>query len=510
MKLCDLFPQQGSSFSGRSEESEVSALAYSPRDIKEDGTLFFVIEEYLYHDGKCYNSGVEFVKELSRTPSLQDKVLALVADEGTKKELPAGIPVILVDDALSEMARIASAFYRHPEEELTLIGVTGTNGKTTTTHLIAHLLNGVDPEYGRKTATLGTMGCCWMGVKIDTGFTTPLSLDLFRLFRRMRDDNVLCCVMEVSSHAVTLRRVEGLPFAVKVFTNLTRDHIDFHGSEEEYALAKKRFFLDPSFQGSKPSLAIMNGEDPLTEEVAEEYKGKMVRYGFDAPADCRVLSWEKKNFSTSLELFFSGKKYRLRSSLLGRFNVMNSMAAFCTVQMTGVHPSLTAVAFERFRTVPGRFEQVHAPAERGFLVIIDYAHTPDALENILKSCRELTDKNLLCLFGCGGDRDRGKRSKMGDIAYTLADFSLITSDNPRTEDPGKILQDIIVNFPKEEEGRKYLLCEERREAIKRILARAGKGDIVVIAGKGDEAYQIIGTTAHPFSDREVVRELLSG
>ncbi|MBF0275511.1 MAG: UDP-N-acetylmuramoyl-L-alanyl-D-glutamate--2,6-diaminopimelate ligase [Nitrospinae bacterium] len=463
---------------------EINELVYKPDDIKNNA-LYFCIDEFVYHDGKVYDSGELLSQHKGEKP-------VSVLYEKELRDFNPEIVYIKVKDSRKTMAIIAANFFHNPEKQLTLIGVTGTNGKTTTARLLQHIFN----QSGYKTAVLGTLGCNWPNFSAPLGFTTPFSPELFALFKKMVDDKVTHCVMEVSSHALKLDRVYGLDFSFRVFTNLTRDHIDFHGDFKDYQNSKLILFKG----SNKKTTAVCNEDDVFTPEIKKVFDGNFVSYGFSSSALCRAACYKTENFESKVQLHYKGKAFEIKSRLLARFNVSNIMAAFCVAMEIGIKREKIIEAIFAFETVPGRFEKVVAPED--YLVVIDYAHTPDALENIVTSCRELTSHKLITVFGCGGDRDRGKRRLMGDIALKFSDFTVVTSDNPRTENPEQIVGDIVENYPQEKN--KYTVIVDRREAICFALNMAQKGDIVILAGKGHEDYQIIGREKVHFSDKEEV------
>lgn len=418
---------------------------------------------------------------------------------------PAGnhpeISWIQVPDAVEAVWRLSHRLYGDPTDKLMLIGVTGTNGKTTTTHLISTILNFA----GTKCTSIGTLGAKFGDATLDMGFTTPMADDLVRAFRRCVDEDYQAVAMEVSSHALALRRVDGSRFDAAVYTNLTPEHLDFHKTMDEYFVAKARLFNDLSIAGGKEFVGVINMDDPYGARMATEVRGRLVTYGRNE-GDVRVEHLKVSAQNIEFTLIAGTESLRIQMPLGGHFNVSNGLAAAATAWSIGVPLDTIALALANATAAPGRFENV--PTGHEFGVIVDYAHSPDALEKLLESCRDLHPDRLTLVFGCGGDRDRTKRPKMGAIASRLADRILVTSDNPRTEEPNSIIEAIVAGI--DPNGRAAVEVEpDRRRAIQIALDSARSGELIVIAGKGHEDYQIVGTEKYHFDDREVVREALT-
>jgi len=412
--------------------------------------------------------------------------------------LPANIAqVIVAKDKISDIeAKLAASYYHFPSKELFLVGVTGTNGKTTTTYLIRHLLSTVEHPCG----LIGTIE--WvLGAKIQpSSYTTPDIITNQRSLREMVNGGCLSAAMEVSSHALDQKRAEGLEFDVAIFTNLTQDHLDYHKTMEEYALAKAKLFS----MLSEDSVALFNLDSPAWTLMGKNCKARKMTYGMAAAADLRAEEIVLSDKGTCFQLHYLGSRIAISSVLIGNFNVYNLLAAIGAALVYGLSLEEIQAKLANFLQVPGRLERVEN--RRGLSIFVDYAHTDDALENVLKTLLELKPGRLLCVFGCGGDRDRMKRHKMGHIATSLADFSLITSDNPRGEDPHAIIQDILqgCNDPS-----RYLVESDRKAAIERAIGMLKPGDLLLIAGKGHERHQIIGARQSAFDDREIAQRLLS-
>jgi UDP-N-acetylmuramoyl-L-alanyl-D-glutamate--2,6-diaminopimelate ligase len=457
---------------------EVAALAYDNRAVAP-GTLFFCVPGFT-------RDGHEFAPD-----AVARGAVALVVE----RPLRLGVPDVVVPSVRAAMAPAAAAFNGDPSTRLDVVGVTGTNGKTTTAFLVRSLLEAA----GRQTGLLGTVTSVVGGAERPVQRTTAEAIDLQADLRAMADGGDVACAMEVSSHALELHRADAVHFAVAVFTNLTQDHLDFHPTMEDYFLAKRRLFA------LEPRVAVVNADDPYGQRLAADLPDA-ITFAIDHAADCRAVE---------LESGFDGSRFtartpegdiELRTPLPGRFNVSNVLGAVAAVCALGVPLERIAAALPQAGRVPGRFE----PVDEGqpFAVLVDYAHTPDSLDNVLRAARALTARELICVFGCGGDRDRGKRPQMGEIAARLADRTIVTSDNPRSEDPDAIVAEILAGVPAERAG--AVAAEvDRRAAIAAAIEAAGAGDVVVIAGKGHEQGQeLAGGRKVPFDDATVAREAL--
>jgi UDP-N-acetylmuramoyl-L-alanyl-D-glutamate--2,6-diaminopimelate ligase len=410
---------------------------------------------------------------------------------------------VLVPSAREALARLAGAFFGHPSAALTLVGITGTNGKTTTSYLVEALFG----ARGWRTGVIGTIEYRIVEEAIPAGQTTPEALDLERLMARMLEAGVKGVAMEVSSHALALSRVDGLQFDVAVFTNLTQDHLDFHGTLEAYRRAKRRLFELTAASPKPGRRAVINADDPAGRSMVEGLDLPVLTYGL-GPADVRARRHVATLEGVRIEVQTPAGPLEVASPLIGEHNVMNLLAAVAVGLALGMPPGEIAPALARVRAVPGRFERVEAG--QPFVVVVDYAHTPDALERVLATARRLAGGRLGVVFGCGGDRDRGKRPLMGAIAARLADRVWVTSDNPRSEEPEAIIAEVAAGvrtvWPDLE---RCAMLADRRAAIEAALQWARPGDFVVIAGKGHETYQIIGRQVLPFDERAVVRQLLA-
>lgn len=414
-------------------------------------------------------------------------------------DLPDSVGHLLVPDVAAAKPVLADTWFRHPSGRLTVIGITGTNGKTTTATMLRSMLT-MD---GRDTGLIGTLGA-WIGEQHEPlANTTPDAIELQRLLARMVDANLSTVVMEVSSHALALGRVGGVDVDVAVFTNLSQDHLDFHGDMDAYASAKARLFEKLMPDG----VAVINADDPAGPAMVERCLGKVLTYGLDQPAD---LSAEVRRLDTGGTAFHlvdaeGGRRAPVDLALLGRHNVANALAAAGAARALGLPTHAVVTGLAALRSVPGRLEAIDCGQE--FDLLVDYAHTPDALRQVLALLRPLTRGRLRVVFGCGGDRDRHKRPLMGRAVAEAADALYVTSDNPRGEDPDAILDQILEGVP-DADGARVGRWVDRRQAIAAACADAGPGDVVLVAGKGHETTQTIAGQVLPFDDRAVAREVL--
>ena len=449
-------------------EVEISGLAYSSQSVTP-GALFFCVPGFR-SDGHVF-----------APDAVQRGAAALV----TERRLDLGVPEVVVDDVRAAMGPAAARFYGDPTAELDVVGITGTNGKTTTAFLVRHLLEAA----GRQTGLLGTVKRVVGGVEEEVERTTPEAIDLQETLRRMRDGGDDAAAMEVSSHALELRRVAGSRFACRVFTNLTQDHLDFHETMDAYFAAKRKLF-------EEPGLSVVNVDDVYGRRLAGEVGA--VTFGIEHDADYRARDIEFDVMGSRFQLESPDGELRIDSPLPGLFNVQNVLGALAVVRSLGVEE----ISLEGFRRVPGRFEAVDEGQDFG--VLVDYAHTPDSLENVLRAAREVTRGRLHVIFGAGGDRDRGKRPLMGDAARRVADRVVVTSDNPRSEPAEAIIDEVMEGAGPDAERE-----ADRRRAIAHVIEEAEPGDVVVIAGKGHEQGQEFENgRKEPFDDVTVAREAL--
>ncbi|MEJ7784660.1 MAG: UDP-N-acetylmuramoyl-L-alanyl-D-glutamate--2,6-diaminopimelate ligase [Solirubrobacteraceae bacterium] len=457
---------------GDGPEVEISHLAHDTREVRE-GSLFFCVPGFT-------RDGHDLASE-----AIARGAVALVVE----RELGSGVPEVIVSSVREAMAPAAARFHGDPTARLPIVGITGTNGKTTTAFLIRGMLEAV----GRQTGLLGTVTSWVGGEQRATVRTTPEALELQATFAEMLTGGDQACAMEVSSHALALHRAAAIHWAAAVFTNLTQDHLDFHADMDEYFAAKRRLFE------AGAGTLVVNVEDPYGTRLAADFPDA-VTVGIDADAAVRAEDLEAD--ATGTTFVVDGFEHRV--VLPGRFNVLNALCAIAAVRALGIDPRAAAEALGRTGSVPGRFEPVDEG--QGFAVVVDYSHTPDSLENALKAARELASGRVYCVFGAGGDRDRAKRPLMGAVAAELADVAVVTSDNPRSEDPQAIVDEILAGA----DGHAQAVLD-RRLAIAHAVGLAEDGDVVLIAGKGHEQGQeLAGGEKIPFDDVAVAREVLRG
>ncbi len=455
---------------------EVGSLAYDNRKVGP-GTLFFCVP------GEKVD-GHEFA-----AAAVEAGAVALVVE----RELALDVAQVVVGDVRPAMAPLAARFWGDPSRELRVVGVTGTNGKTTTAFLLREILEAA----GIRCGLLGTVRQVVGGAEEEVERTTPEAIDLQATFRRMLEAGDRACAMEVSSHALALHRCDSIHFEAALFTNLTRDHLDFHGDMEDYFLSKRKLFE------AEPGASLVNVDDSYGRRLADEFEClTFSAEGAEADFAARAVSFDA--LGSSFEAIGPVGRTEVRTSLPGDFNVANALGAFATATVLGVEPALAAAALARAERVPGRLE----PIDEGqpFAVLVDYAHTPDSLENVLQATRRMTTGRVIAVFGAGGDRDRGKRPKMGRAGAENSDLAIVTSDNPRSEEPGAIVAEVLAGI---ENGHGVEVEPDRRAAIVLALGLAEPGDSVVIAGKGHEQGQEFEDGRKvPFDDREVAREEL--
>lgn len=480
MKLNELVNGDPTARVIRNGDAEVTGLSTDSRTTCA-GDLFFAVRG-TNHDGSL------FIAE-----ALGRGAAAVVS--GRVLDLEEGVPLVQVDDERKAKGLLASYFYGHPSTRLDCVGVTGTNGKTTTSYMLRAILE----QDGRSTGLLGTIRHLVGNESIRGQTTTPDAVNIQKFLARMVDENQDAAVIEASSHALDQSRCEAVRFRIGVFTNLSREHLDYHRNMEEYARAKARLFqfLDES------AVAVVNRDDEYGPVMVESCRCPVLTYGLSKAADVRGTVRRQDIDGFSMILHTPEGEIDVRSRLLGRHNIYNALAASAAAQALGVPLASIKAGLEALTMVPGRVESVEAGQD--FRVIVDYAHTDDALQKLLENLRPLTAGRLITVFGCGGDRDTFKRPLMASSATSLSDLTVITSDNPRSEDPQKIISDILTGC---KEGADVIIEPDRREAIEIAIGQAQGGDIVVIAGKGHEDYQKLNTGIIDFDDREVAREVL--
>ncbi|MCI0546657.1 MAG: UDP-N-acetylmuramoyl-L-alanyl-D-glutamate--2,6-diaminopimelate ligase [Candidatus Rokubacteria bacterium] len=470
--------------------AQVTGIAYDSRTVAP-GNIFVAVPG-LRHDGRRF------------VPEAIGRGAAVVVVEGTDPIEAGTAARVQVPSSRQALARLADAYYGRPSRALTLVGITGTNGKTTTSYLVEALLRAA----GHRTGVIGTIGYRIGDEVLPAGQTTPEAVELQALLARMVAAGVTGVAMEVSSHALALFRVDGTEFDVGVFTNLTQDHLDFHGTLADYRRAKTRLFALMA-AGRKRGRAAVNADDPAGPDMVAGLGLAVWTFGRGPGARVRPRLATSDPRGIALEVPTEGGLIRVDSPLCGEHNVMNLLGAIAVGLALDVAPARIGLALSAVPTVPGRFERVEAG--QPYLVIVDYAHTPDALARVLETARRLVGAGarLGVVFGCGGDRDRGKRPIMGAIAARLADRVWVTSDNPRSERPEAIVDEIVAGVVQIPGGRaRHAALPDRKAAIRAAIAWAGAGDVVLIAGKGHEAYQIVGAEVLPFDDRAVARSVI--
>ena len=482
MLLSELLPE----LEGLSADLAVTGLVMDSREVRP-GDAFVAIAGFGAH-------GLNFVDAAREAGAA-----AILFEPPAPETLPAPADAIPVAGLRSRMGTMADHFHDHPSAAMTTVGVTGTNGKTSTVQLLAQAWT----LRGQKAGTVGTLGAGIWPKIVPTGFTTPLVLRMHALLAELRDEGAQAVAMEVSSHALDQGRVDGVHFDVGVFTNLTRDHLDYHGDMASYGAAKARLFDWPGLRA-----AAVNLDDAFGRELFDAVSGKVRAVGFSsrgaAGASVRADDVQLDGCGIRFMLDAGGQAHPVRSPLLGRFNVDNLLGVAATLFALGMAPALVAETLSQLAPVDGRMNRLGGEAGLP-LVVIDYAHTPDALEQALASLRAHTVGTLACVFGCGGERDRGKRPQMAEIAERLADRVIVTDDNPRNEDGDVIVADIVAGFA---DAARVLVQRDRAAAIASALAAAGSDDVILVAGKGHEPYQEIADIRHAFDDTAVARDLL--
>ena len=460
-----------------SDEIELSDFQYDSRKIEKD-SLFVAITGF-QTDGHKY------------IPMAVEKGAAAVLCEHPVEGVPNRVTVVLTPNNRQALAVLSANFYGHPSDEMRTVGVTGTNGKTSTTYLMKSILD----RQGSKVGIIGTIENRIGDKVLYAERTTPESKELQALFRQMQQEQVTDVVMEVSSHSLDLHRVDGISFDVAIFTNLTQDHLDYHKTMENYRAAKGLLFR-------RAKKSVINLDDAAGAYMQAQSQGEVLTFGVDTPADLMASQIDITAEGTAFRLQWQGKEYPVRLHTPGRFSVYNALGAAGACLLLGIPVEEIIAGLEENPGVSGRFQTVRS--RKGYQAVVDYAHTPDGLENVLRTANEFVKGKLIAVFGCGGDRDRTKRPIMGEIGGRLAGYCILTSDNPRTEDPMAILRDVEAGICKTDCP--YELIADRREAIRRAVALAEAGDVILIAGKGHETYQIFPEGTIHFDDMEEVRK----
>ena len=410
-----------------------------------------------------------------------------------EKELQTSLTQIIVKNTRKAMGIIASNFYKNPEKELKIIGITGTNGKTSTAHLIRKVLD----YSGINTGVIGTLGTFYNDVEIEANLTTPDPIVLYKIFREMVDNGVKIVVMEISAHATYLDKLEGLCFDCGIFTNLSQDHLDFFQNMENYAKAKEDFFVK-----NKIKNVVLNSDDELGIKLSKKLKNSLT-YGIENPADVFAIDVEHARDCTSFVVNLFDQVFITKIKLKGKFNVYNYLACATACSIMGVKSTDIVTCLEEIPFINGRLEPVY---QGDFDVYIDYAHTPDGLKKSLTAIKEITKNRLICVFGCGGNRDSDKRDKMGEISGEIADFTIITSDNPRFEEPMEIIWQIEKGVLRKTKN--YVIVQEREQGIEYAINFAKKGDVLLVCGKGSEKYQEVFGIKKPYNDKDTIEGII--
>jgi UDP-N-acetylmuramoyl-L-alanyl-D-glutamate--2,6-diaminopimelate ligase len=484
MQLADLIQRLNAKSIVGLVDREITGVRYDSRRVT-GGNLFVAVRGDVF-------DGHSFIEQ-----AVDRGAIVVVGEQAA---LSKRATVIVVPDSREALAQLASTFFGHPSGKLKMIGVTGTNGKSTTAFLLKHLLE----RANQSTGLIGTIQYEIGERRLPASRTTPESLDLQELLSQCVEAGCRNVVIEVSSHALSQGRSNEIEFAVGVFTNLTRDHLDFHRGMKDYFEAKARLFESLRQSPREDRKAVINVDDPYGQQLVARF-GKdlsIITYGMGARADFRASDFKVEMNGTSYRLDAKDKSYLVRLPLIGRFNIYNSLAALAAARAVGLDVRTAVQALAKAPQIPGRLEAV--PAKRKFQVFVDYAHTDDALLNVVKTCRDLNPNRLILVFGCGGNRDKTKRPLMGAVADQYADYAFITSDNPRKEDPEAIVRDVEAGF----KHKNYEKIVDRKEAITRAIAMAQPRDIVLIAGKGHEKYQEFSDHIVPFDDVEIAGRAL--
>lgn len=489
MKLRDLLQYTEIISLGEQLNLEINNVTYDSRQV-EPGSLFVAISGYK-------TDGHYFIEE-----ALSKGAKAIVIQDNRYQS--EEYPWILVKNTRKALADLSCALYQFPSERLNIIGVTGTNGKTTTTNLITYVLE----DARRYTGLIGTIHNRVGSLILPVHHTTPEASDMQVLLQEFVDKGAEYAVMEVSSHALDLYRVRGTEFDIAVFTNLTQDHLDFHENMEKYLAAKGKLFsqLGVNAHKNRRKFAILNSDDPYTEELKDMARVPVITYGIEKKADIKAEQVKVTAQGVSYNLTYTNQTVPVNLQLNGIFNVYNSLAAIAVGLVEGIPIDNIVLSLEKVPGILGRFQKVDQGQD--FTVIVDYSHTPDSLENCLKTAKDFVQGRLITVFGCGGDRDRTKRPLMGEIAGRYSDYCIVTSDNPRSEDPQAIIKDIIPGLSRVKKPDDFMQILDRREAIFYAISQAKTHDCIIIAGKGHENYQILGPEVIPFDDKEVAQEAL--
>ncbi len=480
-KLAETVIGQEYDFEGTREEREICSLFTDSREKTEKGLFFCLIGEN--------TDSHECVAE-----AIKNGAVAVV----TERKLEVKIPQIIVSDTREALAKMSAVFYGDPSLHMKIIGITGTNGKTTTSYMVASILE----KAGKKVGVIGTLGVVYGGRKIDSGLTTPDPIFLQKTLAEMFIFGIEYVVMEVSAHALFYKKVSGVHFSVCIFTNFTQDHLDFFGTMQAYKKAKSALFSE-----AVCPIAIINGDDEVGRELGvlrEKAKEKTVFYGLNTPADAFAIITDETLYGSECMLNVNDALCRITLSMAGIHNVYNALAAGLCASELGVGADFIAKGLSSMKQVSGRLEKIGE--YNGGDIYVDFAHTPDGLEKSLHALRKHCKARLICLFGCGGNRDKTKRPLMGEIAAKTSDFTILTSDNPRYEDPLDIISDVEKGYRRF--SVRYVVVPERKKALDYAMGCLKKGDVLLVAGKGGEEYQEIMGIKYPFNDHDIIEKWL--
>jgi len=482
MRIKELLEKSGIKTNKKLADFSVSGIASNSKRVSRD-FVFVAIRGSSEDGGKFISEAIE-----------RGARVVIVQDRKSRITNPKKVYLIAVKDARKAIARLASEFYGRPSEQLKVVGVTGTNGKTTITYLIEAIVK----EAGYSPGVIGTINYRFQDKVIPSKMTTPGPVELEYILADMKNAGVGYCAMEVSSHALDQDRTLGINFHSAIFTNLTQDHLDYHENLSNYFRAKSKLFKNLN----RSSYALINNDDPYARRLIKLTKAKVSTYAIDRKADVVASDIRFEVAATEFTVGTAKGSFRLHSQLIGKHNIYNMLGVIAWALSDGLEISVIKSALEKFNTVPGRLERI---GESGnFSVFVDYAHTEDALKNIIQSLRRVSSNRIIVVFGCGGDRDKSKRPKMGRVVSELSDYAIITSDNPRSEDPLSIIEDIKRGIKKSN----FSIIPERLDAIRESLALAKQGDIVLVAGKGHENYQVLADRTVHFDDKEAVKACL--
>lgn len=489
MKLSRLIKNCDVAVSKRIQNLEIKGIAYNSKNVKNN---------YIFIAIKGFNTdGHNFIDE-----AIKNGASVIAVEPHFDISQTKDIAIIKTKNNRIFLSKLASNFYNHPSLKLDLIGITGTNGKTTTAYLIEHILKSAS----LRTGLIGTINYKILNRKYTAETTTPESLDFQKLLYKMTKSSIRYVPAEISSHSLKLHRVDDLHFKIGIFTNLTEDHFDFHKNFRDYFESKSRLFELLQDSKKKNKLAIINIDDKWGKLLYKRFKNriKIYTYGINEDADFKAEDLNLSTHGSCFRIKHKNKNFPVKTSLIGKFNIYNILAAFIAVRFFNISADSIISSINKFKGPAGRMEIIKS---NNFCIAIDYAHTDDALKNVLSSIKEISTGRIITVFGCGGDRDRKKRPKMGYIAAKLSDIVIVTSDNPRTEDPDRIIDEIEKGIFKLRTNNYYRISD-RKKAIASAISMAKPDDFILIAGKGHENYQIIGTKKFPFNDKETVLNIL--